>query len=359
VEEFNKKYMLRALELAQKADARVQPNPYVGAVVVKNNEIAGEGYHKEFGKKHAEPKAIDNVKGSCKGADLYVNLEPCSHMGKTPPCVDKIISEGISRVFIGISDPHENVKGDGIVKLKKAGVEVYINILKKRAIEVNRKFLTYVEKKRPYILLKYAMTLDGYIATVEGDSKWISSRECREMVHESRHNNQGILVGSSTVIADDPRLTARLYKEGFQPKPFILDMVGEISSFDYNIFDREAVLITPNDLYDKRGIVKIYKFDKKNDEILEFLEKVFHREKIHSLLVEGGSKTLSLFVKNKYYDEINVYISPKFIGEGIPPLNFSGINKIKDSIKLKKIEHISFGNDIMLKGYRENVYWID
>ena len=357
--EFNKKFMLRALELAQKADAKVQPNPYVGAVVVKNGNIIGEGYHKEFGKKHAEPIAIDNAEKSCEGADLYVNLEPCSHMGKTPPCVDKIISEGISRVFIGISDPHENVKGDGIVRLKKAGLEVYVNVLKKKSIDINRKFLISINKNRPYILLKYAMTLDGYIATICGDSKWISNKESRKIVHESRHNYQGILVGSSTVIADNPRLTARLDENGFQPKPFVLDIVGELRTFDYNIFEREAVLITPNNFCGEKGNVKVYNFDKKKDGIIEYLDRVFQKEKIHSLMVEGGSRTLSLFVKNNYYDEVNVFVSPKFIGEGIKPLSFSGIKKIKNSLKLKSIEHRSLDSNIMLKGYKENVHWVD
>jgi diaminohydroxyphosphoribosylaminopyrimidine deaminase/5-amino-6-(5-phosphoribosylamino)uracil reductase len=158
---------------------------------------------------------------------------------------------------------------------------------------------------------------------------------------------------------DNPRLSARNREKGFQPKPYILDMVGEIDNLDYNVFNRKAVLITPSDIYDERGMVKIYRFDKKKDDLKDFILEVFEKGKLHSLMIEGGAKTLSFFMENGLFDEVNVFISPKFIGEGVNPLKFNGIYKIKDAIEMKNIEHKSVGEDFMLKGFRENVYWID
>ena len=357
--EYNPEYMNRAITLAKKADAGVQPNPYVGAVVVQNDKIIGEGYHKKFGEKHAEPIAIDNSTESTEGADLYVTLEPCSHNGKTPPCVDKIIESKIRRVFIGMVDPYEKVSGRGIKILQNAGIKVVTGIKEKEVKELNKVFITNIYEKRPFIYIKYAMTLDGYIATTSYNSKWISNELSRENVHHKRHNVQGILVGSNTVVKDNPRLTARLKDDGFQPTPVVLDFSGDISSLKYKIFNRKSILITSNFNLKSNNNVKIFKI--KKDESIEInnLGKLLCNENIHSVLVEGGAKTISYFLKNKFFDEINVYVSSKIIGRGLSPTAFGKVDEIKNGIELQKVEHFSFGDNIMIKGARKSVHWID
>ena len=205
-----KKYMERAIELAQKGKGWTSPNPMVGAVIVKNGIIIGEGYHEKYGELHAERNAIASLKESAEGAELYVTLEPCCHYGKTPPCTEAIIEQGIKKVIIGSKDPNPLVSGKGVEILKRAGRVVVENFMEKECDNINPVFFHYIKTKMPYVTIKYAMTADGKIATRTGKSKWITGNEARKKVQEYRHQNMAIMVGIGTVLADDPMLNVRI-----------------------------------------------------------------------------------------------------------------------------------------------------
>lgn len=352
------KFMTRAIELAYMADASVQPNPYVGAVIVKNNKIIGEGFHKYFGGEHAEVIAIKNSKSSVEGADLYVTLEPCCHYGKTPPCTDFIIKNKIKRVYIATVDPNSVVCGNGIKQLNESGIETHIGICEKKSQKLNKIFFKNVLKKEPYIILKYAMTLDGYIATSSGNSKWISNEISREYTHNIRHNIQGILVGSGTLIKDNPSLSARKIKNSFQPRPIVLDFYGELNSFNFKAFRKGSILITSNKNMVEKDI-NIHYLDNDKNKHPSQIKEILIKEGIHSLLVEGGAKTLSFFIKNSLFDEVNIFIAPILLGGGISPTGGFGVNTIAEGIKLNHIVHHSFGDDIMIEGYNKDVYWLN
>ena len=215
-------YMRRALEIARKGMGKVAPNPMVGCVIVKNGEIIGQGYHERYGHYHAERTALINMGEECKGADLYVTLEPCCHHGKTPPCTDSIIEKGIKRVFVGCLDPNPLIAGKGIQILRENNIEVVTGILEEECLKLNEMFFYYITKKRPYVALKYAMTLDGKIATCIDDSKWVTNEKSREDVHRLRNEYHAIMVGINTVLADDPMLNCRI-PNGTDPVRIICD----------------------------------------------------------------------------------------------------------------------------------------
>ena len=348
----NEKYMQEALALAKKADGSVQPNPYVGAVIVKNGKIIGKGYHKRFGEAHAEVNAFLSATEDVSGADMYVTLEPCSHYGKTPPCAELIIKKKIKRVFIAMVDPNPLVAGNGIKMLKNAGVEVFVNICEKEAKEINKIFIKNITEKEPYIILKYAMTLDGKIASETGDSKWISGEESRHIVHNIRHNVSAVLVGSGTVLADNPYLTARNNPKGFQPRPIILDLGDRLNDFDYSVFREGAIYIGRNKKkIEKKGIAT-YNFEGADSKFKKWFFDVCEKENIGSILVEGGAWTLTFFLKNRMFDELNVFVAPKIIGGGLSPVADLGVAEMGQSMKLCDIEIGRHGDDVLIKGYR-------
>lgn len=207
---FNPQYMKRAIELAQKGVGAVNPNPLVGAVIVKNGHIIGEGYHRKYGALHAERDAFAHLTEKAEGAEMYVTLEPCCHHGKQPPCVDAIIEHGIKRVYCGSDDPNEMVAGGGFKRLKEAGIDVVTHCMKEECDSINDVFFHYIVHKTPYVVMKYAMTMDGKIATYKGESKWITGEASRGHVMELRNRLMGIMAGIGTVIADDPMLTCRM-----------------------------------------------------------------------------------------------------------------------------------------------------
>ncbi len=313
-------YMLRCLQLAAQAKGMVAPNPLVGCVIVHENRVIGEGYHHRYGGPHAEVEAINRVENRelLRQATLYVNLEPCAHYGKTPPCADLILETGIPEVVVACADPFEAVNGKGIARLREAGVKVHTGVLEREARFLNRRFFTFHEKKRPYILLKWAQTADGFIdrkRTSEIPVQYpISGLQSRELTHRWRTQESAILVGTRTVLHDNPQLTARLYS-GPQPLRIAFDRKLEIPE-SFHLYDGSAATWILNSLKEDQGrTVRYRKIDFSRS--IEELCQLLFQENIHSLLVEGGSHTLQSFIDSGYCDEIRVFVAPLIFNEGL------------------------------------------
>lgn len=352
-------YIKLTLEIARKGNGFVSPNPLVGCVIVKNEKIIGAGYHQKCGENHAEINAINNATESVEDSTLYVNLEPCSHFGKTPPCVDAIIEKGIKRVVVGTRDPNPLVSGKGIEKLIRSGVKVKVGVLEQECTDLNKFFFKYITKKIPYVTLKIAQTLDGKIADLNYNSKWITSTESRKVVHKMRTSYDAVLVGAGTVNLDNPSLTVR-FTEGRNPKRIILD-AGLSSNPESKIFrsEKNVLIITSEAKSEKKRVINKFKqlgveilFIKpsKNGNIyLQTVLKKIGKLGITSVLVEGGNQIFSSFIKEKTFDEVVTFISPKFLGKGIPVINDIGINDIRKSLKLKLIKSEIFDDDIYME----------
>ena len=316
------KYLFRCLQIAQFGDGYVAPNPMVGALLVCDDQIIGEGFHKRFGDAHAEPNAINSVtnKELLKKSILYVNLEPCSYFGKTPPCADLIVRSGIPRVVIGTLDPNPKVAGKGVEILRKAGVEVEVGVLEEECRELNKRFFIFQEQKRPYVLLKWAQTADGFIDRVRTDASetplLISNNITKQLTHKMRSQNQAILVGANTVLLDNPSLTVRNWS-GKSPVRIAIDSLCRIPE-DFNLMDGSipTIIFTQNLKLSKPNLEFVQlKFDK--DRLRTILKIIFEKN-IHSVLIEGGATILNSFIEEGIWDEANVEISPLKIGNGIP-----------------------------------------
>ena len=304
----HEKYISRCIELGKLGIGNTYPNPSVGSCLVVDDKIIGEGYTSIAGGNHAEVNAINSVKDKSliKDSTIYVTLEPCCHHGKTPPCVDKIVANGIKKVVIGIKDPNPLVCGKGIEKLKENGVEVISGVLKNECIEHHKRFLSYIINKRPYIILKWAETADGFIAPKEkniNEPYWISNTKSRQLVHKWRSEEQAILVGAKTIREDDPRLTTRDW-EGKNCDIYILSK----NSFqkDYKIFNQDS----------KVKILDSQEIDYDKDIVKQMCDK-FYDDKILSIIVEGGTKTLSNFIDSGIWDEMRVFKTKEKLGDGI------------------------------------------
>lgn len=325
--------MKRALDLASKGLGHVAPNPMVGCVIVCNGQIIAEGFHEQYGSAHAEPNAIKQVSDELlKESTLYVTLEPCSHFGKTPPCADLIISKGIKKVVVGNLDTNPLVSGKGIQKLKEAGIEVEHGILDKECRALNKRFFTFHEKKRPYVILKWAQTQDGFIShwplPQNREDNWITGKESKELVHQWRSSEQAILIGYNTLINDNPLLTTRLV-EGKNPIRLVLSRIIDLP-FDLNIFNNAAKTIVFNPLKDEiKNNIEFVKIDwnKKAQEVLDYCFK----NNISSIIVEGGTNTIYNFMNINAWDEAKVFVNPtKKFEHGIsaPEINLSNISSI-------------------------------
>ncbi|MBS4035087.1 MAG: bifunctional diaminohydroxyphosphoribosylaminopyrimidine deaminase/5-amino-6-(5-phosphoribosylamino)uracil reductase RibD [Ignavibacterium sp.] len=352
-------YIQLTLELAKRGIGKVSPNPLVGCVITKNNKIIGAGFHAKYGDDHAEINAINSAQETLEGSTLYVNLEPCTHYGNTPPCVDRIIKEKIKRVVIGTLDLNPLVNGKSIKKMKDAGIEVKAGLLEKECIELNNFFFKFISKKLPYVTLKAAATLDGKIADVNSNSEWISSSESRKYVHSLRNKYDAVLIGANTALIDNPQLTVR-HIDGRNPWRIILDsklsLPLNLKLFQKNFDKRTVLVISENGLKKNRKIGELQKLGVKiitvkkqvnNKADLKFLLKDLARLNITSVLVEGGSKIFTSFIKQKLFDDLLVFISPKLIGEGVPVIQDIGINSIKDAIDLKLKSCDVIGDDIV------------
>lgn len=351
-------FLKETLKLAKKGMGWTNPNPMVGAILVKNGEIIGKGYHKKVGLAHAEIKALKSCKKTAEGATLYINLEPCSHYGRTPPCVDEIIKAKIVRVVCSVLDPNPKVSCKGVAKLRKAGISVSVGVLEDRARLLNEAFFTFYEKNCPFIALKFASSLDGKIATKTGDSKWITNEKARAYARSLRGQYQAVLLGINTILKDDPHLGTRI--EGKKdPFRIILDPNLRISLQSQVLRDENVLLVTTSQAPDK----KFSLLKQKNITILKFSEKqiplkkllTYLKEKeIISLLVEGGGKTLGFFVDEKLFDKVYAFYAPIIIGgeKAKSSIGGQGIDNLKDSIDLKNISFKKFNDNFLVIGYQ-------
>ena len=311
------------IDLALKGFPLAFPNPMVGCVIVHNDSIIGQGYHQQFGYHHAEVNAIASVENKelLEQSTLYVSLEPCAHFGKTPPCADLIVKSKIPRVVIGSLDTFSEVNGKGIQLLKKSGIEVVTNVLEKECRAINKRFFTFHEKKRPYVILKWAQTSDGYIAPLnQKEPLWISSPESKILVHQWRSQEQAILVGRKTVELDNPLLTTREVN-GKNPIRIVLDRKLSLNK-DLLIFNDDATTLVVNDKLSSDNLLKI---DFNN--LAPSLLKELHSRNIQSIIIEGGAQTLNTFIDAKVWDEARVFTSKKILEKGVQsPLIQSVIN---------------------------------
>ena len=356
--------MKRAMELAKKGWGRTNPNPLVGAVIVKDDRIIAEGFHEALGCAHAEIAAINNATGEIAGGTMYVNLEPCSHYGRTPPCAKSIIEAGIKKVVVAMVDPNLKVSGRGIKMLKGAGIEVEVGILEEQARNLNEIFICYVTRKKPFVIMKTAMTLDGKIASVTGDSKWITGVESRRYVHVIRDRVASVMVGINTVIRDNPMLTTRLDdREGTNPIRIVADSKGIIHE-DSNIIktahEVDTILVSTSaidklkeKMLTEKGvrIIKADGIDGRVD-LVKIMEELYKLE-IDSMLLEGGGSLNASAIDAGIVDKIMVFTAPKIIGGKDAPTSVEG-DGIKDMCKAISLKNVSvkrFEEDILMEGY--------
>ncbi|MDI6605109.1 MAG: bifunctional diaminohydroxyphosphoribosylaminopyrimidine deaminase/5-amino-6-(5-phosphoribosylamino)uracil reductase RibD [Thermoanaerobacteraceae bacterium] len=355
------KYMKRALELAKKGWGHTNPNPLVGAVIVKNGKIIGEGYHEYFGGPHAEINALKSAVDDVDGATMFVTLEPCSHFGKTPPCSNAIIKSGIKEVYIAMEDPNPMVRGRGIKMLQEAGINVYLGMMEKEAEKLNEIFIKYITTKLPFVILKSAMSIDGKIACYTGDSKWITGEKSRKYVHNIRGRVSAIMVGVNTVIKDNPHLTARI--EGYKsPTRIVVDSKGRIPLDSNVINDKSArtIIATTELMSDnirrklKERDIDIIELKNSNGRVpLKELMVKLGELSIDSVLIEGGGTLNWSVLEEAVADKIMFFIAPKIIGgkDAITSVEGKGFSKVMDSINLRDIEIEKIEDDILISGH--------
>ena len=335
----HEKYMRLAIELAKKAEGKTSPNPIVGAVIVKNNEIIGKGYHKKAGLPHAEINALRDAGQKAKGAILYVTLEPCGHFGRTPPCTAAIIKSGIKQVVIAMRDPNPVNNGNGIRKLNRHGIKTKVGLLAKDAMAMNRPYIKFITKKIPFVTVKVAQSLDGKIATKRGDSKWISSEDSRRYVHKLRRIADAVMVGANTIRRDDPLLLSR--SRGKQPVRVIVSGRSGIPS-GAKIFSGRH----------KAPVIVVRPAGRSGRKVnLNKLLTALAKRGIINILVEGGGELIAGLVKENLVDRFLVFIAPKIIGgrDAKTAVEGSGIEKIKDALGLKNMSVKRFKEDILIE----------
>ncbi len=346
-----------ALKLAEKGKGNVSPNPLVGALIVKRGRVVGRGWHRKCGEAHAEVCALKEAGKKARQSIMYVTLEPCSHWGRTPPCTEQIVDAGVREVVIAMKDP--NPKVNGYSELKFRGVKTRIGIFEEEAKKLNEPYVKWIKTKRPFVVVKAAMSLDGQIATRTGDSKYITGREARKFVHELRAEYDAVMVGSNTVSKDNPQLTVRLAK-GRNPIKIVLDSTLKISSNAKIVKNEPTKLIIATSR--KAPKAKIKKLMQKGVHVLvidmikgkidlKHLMKELGKKDICSILIEGGAELNAEAIKSGIVDKVLFFISPKFIGKGLGALGNLGITKVDKSIKLNNLGYKQIGRDILLEGY--------
>ncbi|MBR1728687.1 MAG: bifunctional diaminohydroxyphosphoribosylaminopyrimidine deaminase/5-amino-6-(5-phosphoribosylamino)uracil reductase RibD [Selenomonadaceae bacterium] len=352
-------YMNEALKIAANARGRTSPNPLVGAVIVKNNRIIAEGWHRQAGTPHAEINALNMAGDLAKDSTLYVTLEPCSHFGRTPPCANAIVNAGIKKVVIAMTDPNPKVAGRGIEILKNAGIEVEVGILEDQARRLNEVFIKWITTQKPFVTLKTAMSLDGKIATATGQSQWITSEESRRKVHELRDINDAIMIGIGTVLADNPSLTTRI-DGGKNPIRIIVDSQLRTPINANVIVDGQAKTIiatTKNapinkvDALKKSGVEIIFCGDDRRVDLNILMNELASRE-ITSIFVEGGGTLNFSLLENHLVDKVFAFIAPKIIGgrEALTSVEGDGFSDLNKAINLKNITTEMIGEDILISG---------
>ncbi|AUO15608.1 bifunctional diaminohydroxyphosphoribosylaminopyrimidine deaminase/5-amino-6-(5-phosphoribosylamino)uracil reductase RibD [Clostridium taeniosporum] len=354
-------YMDLALELAKKGIGKVNPNPLVGAVIVKDNEIIGTGYHEQYGGKHAEVNAIKNATKAVEGSTIYVTLEPCSHYGKTPPCVNLIIEKKIKKVVIGMLDPNPLVSGKSIKKLKENNIEVVVGVKEKECKKLNEVFIKYITSNLPFVVLKSAISLDGKIATTSGESKWITSKEARRDGHLLRNKLSAIMVGINTIIKDNPELTCRI-ENGRNPIRIIVDSTLKISLDSKVIKNNDNLTIIATTRYANKSkkekllnanirVIEVNDKDKKVDlkELMRFLGNL----KIDSVLIEGGGTLNFSALEEDIVDKVRFYIAPRILGgeTSKSSIGGKGFYRLSDTVKLKDLTYEKLSEEIVIDGY--------
>jgi diaminohydroxyphosphoribosylaminopyrimidine deaminase/5-amino-6-(5-phosphoribosylamino)uracil reductase len=354
-ERADEQYMRRALQLARRGMGQVSPNPMVGAVIVRSGEIISQGYHRRFGGDHAERDAIQRASEGVRGATIYVNLEPCCHWGKTPPCVDILIEQGIKRVVIGTLDPHSLVDGKGVQILRDHGIEVVQGVLEEESRALNEVYLHYTRTGLPFITIKYAQSLDGRIATSQGDSRWISSEPSRRFAHRLRAQHDAIMVGIGTVLADDPQLTVRLVK-GRNPLRIVLDSRLRIPLNAQVLQGEGETLITTTDAHDAKKVeaiqrqgkeILVVQGDPDGRADLQFLMKILAERGISSILVEGGAEVITSLVKGGLVNRMVVITAPLILGKGIEGIGGLGIADLEGAIRPSSRTVKQMGEDVI------------
>jgi diaminohydroxyphosphoribosylaminopyrimidine deaminase/5-amino-6-(5-phosphoribosylamino)uracil reductase len=333
VVKIHEKYLSRCIQLAKNGLGTTYPNPLVGSVIVHNGKIIGEGWHRKAGEPHAEVHAINSVKDKSllKESTIYVSLEPCSHYGKTPPCCDLIMAHKIPKVVVGTIDPFSKVAGTGIQRLKENGCEVTVGVLEKECLELNKRFFTFHNKKRPYIILKWAESKDGFIAPLVKNTKapvWISNPFSRQLVHQWRAEEQAILVGTQTVLDDNPKLDVRDWT-GKNPTRIVLDRSGKIdSTYFVNYGNTKTILVTEQENLSvgENVSVEIITFDNR---LSHKIVDMVYRLGLQSIIIEGGRETLQTFIDDFLWDEARIFVSNSILQGGIPAPQLNGSGKTK------------------------------
>ena len=354
----DQRFMEQAFTLAQKGEGAVNPNPLVGAVVVKEGEIVGQGYHQAFGSSHAEVFALDEAGAKARDATLYVNLEPCSHHGKTPPCTDRILQAGIRRVVIATRDPNPLTHGRGVARLEQAGLEITEGVLEKPARRLNEIFFKFISTGLPFVQLKLAMSLDGKIATQKGDSKWISGEAARTETHRLRRRFASVLVGVETVIADDPELTVR-HVPGRNPIRIVLDGRGRIPIEARLLHQPGRTIVVTASMREEKvkaltkiGVEVWCLGNQRRVDLSTSLERL-GEEAVDSVLVEGGGETAASFLEADLVDKVSFFIAPLILGgrNAAPAVGGEGVAKITDGIPLTGVDVTRIGEDTLYVGY--------
>ncbi len=361
----HEKFMKAALALARKGLGKTSPNPAVGAVIVRRNQIVAAGYHRKAGEAHAEVEALKQLGGKARQGDtLYVTLEPCSHYGRTPPCTQAILEKGVRKVVVGMRDPNPRVTGGGCDYLSGHGVEVVTGVLEEECRHLNEWFVTYVTKGRPFVIAKTALTLDGWTATSTGHSRWVTNERSREWVHRLRHQVDGILVGIGTVMADDPLLTTRLKRgKGKDPVRIIVDthlripVNAQVLAHGYG---SETLLAVGEDVPSRRlerlkrkGISLLVCPKKEGRVDLGVLMDILGKRSMTSLLLEGGATLMGAMIREKLVDQFCIFIAPKILGgsDGKPMAIGPGPSTMDQGIQLKEMRIKRLGEDLLITGY--------
>ena len=353
-------YMGIAIRLARRGVGKTSPNPMVGSVIVANGKIIGQGYHKKCGDHHAEINAINSSKKNIKGSTFYVTLEPCSHYGRTPPCVDALVQGNPERVVVGSLDPNPEVNGKGIKILRSKGIKVDVGIRESECMQLNEHYFKFVKTGMPYVTVKYAQTLDGRIATRSGDSQWISSEASRKYVHRLRGINMGIMVGVGTAVADNPQLTVR-HVRGKNPYRIIVDSKLRVPIKSSVLTDSNThltIMATTSSApsskmveIKKQGVeVLVVKKEKNGSVSLKDLLRKLGKREIMSVLVEGGSEIITSLLKAGLVDKMIIPIAPKIVGKGLDAIGDLNINKINKAIKFSSFKTMKKGDDIVFEG---------
>ncbi|MGC8852700.1 MAG: bifunctional diaminohydroxyphosphoribosylaminopyrimidine deaminase/5-amino-6-(5-phosphoribosylamino)uracil reductase RibD [Hydrogenobacter sp.] len=349
-------FMKRALELAKSRKGLTHPNPTVGCVIVKDGKIIAEGYHERAGMPHAEVVALGKAGKQAENSTVYVTLEPCAHYGRTPPCTDALIRAKVKRVVVAVLDPNPLVSGKGVAKLREAGIEVSVGVLEEEARELNEDFFTYITQRRPYITLKMAQSIDGRMALKSGQSKWITNQESRDFAHKLRAEATAVLIGINTLLRDDPQLTVRAFPWERQPIRIVLDPRLRIPLDCKLVKDKSASTIVITAVEDKE---KIENLQKEGVEVIlaeaidgklnlrDVLRQLYFKEIMH-LLVEGGSITITNFIKEDLYDRLFVFIAPILIGEGLN-IGYIGVDDLSQAKRHRLVNLYKFGDDIALE----------